>query len=167
MLQAMKKRYSVRNYAQIPVEEEKITTVLEAARLAPTARNMQPWKVYVAINPSDLQKLRTITPCAYDAPVVLICCSIDAIGAKNDLGESYAPMDTTIAATHMALAATEQGLGSCIVGSFNEKDVAAAFAIQDGEHVQLLVLIGYPAQGTTPADGHAKRKPLSELVVRL
>ena len=116
LLQLMEERYSLRAYDARPVEEEKLQRVLEAGRIAPTAKNMQPWKVYVVEKEKDLALLRSLTPCAFDAPVVLMFCGIEAESAHSGFdGHSWDQMDTTIVMTHMMLEAQAQGLGTCIV----------------------------------------------------
>lgn len=104
LLQLMEERYSLRAYDARPVEEEKLQRVLEAGRIAPTAKNMQPWKVYVVEKEKDLALLRSLTPCAFDAPVVLMFCGIEAESAHSGFdGHSWDQMDTTIVMTHMML----------------------------------------------------------------
>ena len=74
LLELLKARYSVRRFADKPVEEEKLQLVLEAGACAPTAKNQQPQHIYVLESAAALEKIRAITPCAFDAPVVLLIC---------------------------------------------------------------------------------------------
>ena len=167
MLEVLNKRYSVRDYTNEAISEAQLACILQAGQSAPTARNKQPWKVYVAQNDSSIQKLREITPCAYNAPMILILCGLDSESAINEHNEPYTLTDVSIVMTYMALEATNQGLGSCIVGSFDEDQVKKAFSIPEEERVHYLLLIGHPNGDSSASGNHLKRKPLSELVSRI
>lgn len=168
LLQLMEERYSLRAYDARPVEEEKLQRVLEAGRIAPTAKNMQPWKVYVVEKEKDLALLRSLTPCVFDAPVVLMFCGIEAESAHSGFdGHSWDQMDTTIVMTHMMLEAQAQGLGTCIVGWFDSEAVQKAFQLPEEEHLWCLLPMGYPAADAKPGPQHDRRKEMSQLVTRL
>ena len=164
LLQLMEERYSLRAYDARPVEEEKLQRVLEAGRIAPTAKNMQPWKVYVVEKEKDLALLRSLTPCAFDAPVVLMFCGIEAESAHSGFdGHSWDQMDTTIVMTHMMLEAQAQGLGTCIVGWFDSEavQIVARYAAKIAPELRsfllpvepLLTGIGAQLPGLTAACG--------------
>lgn len=163
-----KARYSVRQFSAKPVEPEKLNAVLEAARLAPTAKNLQPVHIYVVQSPEGMEKMRTLTPCHYGAPVVLIF-------AKNTQEEWHHPQedltsgaeDVAIATTHAMLAATEQGLGTCWVKFFVPKDVARAYNLPAHLVPVALLPIGYVADGASPAAHHQNRKAMQDLVTYL
>lgn len=168
LLPLMKERYSVRRYAQIPVEEEKLRLVLEAARLAPTARNLQPFHIYVVESGENLEKLRSLTPCTFNAPVVLMFCGVEKESAQSPLdGRSWAQMDTTIALTHAVLEAQSLGLGTCIVGWYDKDAVHDAFNLPEEEAVWALLPMGYAAEDALPSGAHETRKPMETLVTRL
>lgn len=168
LLPLMKERYSVRRYASIPVEEEKLGRVLEAARLAPTARNLQPFHIYVVESGENLDKLRTLTPCAFNAPVVLMFCGVEKESAHSALdGRSWAQVDTAIALTHAVLEAQSLGLGTCIVGWYDKDAVHDAFCLPEDETVLALLPIGYAAEDAVPGQAHERRKPMETLVTRL
>ena len=161
----VKARYSVRQFSDKPIEPEKLNAVLEAARLAPSAKNLQPVHVYVVASPEGMTKMRTLTPCHYGAPVVLIF-------AKNTQEEWHHPQedltsgaeDVAIAATHAMLAATEVGLGSCWVKFFVPKEVSRAYNLPAHVVPVALLPIGYAAEGCTPADRHTQRKERKNFV---
>lgn len=164
-----KARYSVRQFSAKPVEPEKLNAVLEAARLAPTAKNLQPVHIYVVQSPEGMEKMRTLTPCHYGAPVVLIF-------AKNTQEEWHHPQepqrtsgvqDASIVATHAMLAATEQGLGSCWLNFFSPKEVAQAYNLPAHEMPVLLMPVGYAADGALPSERHQDRKAMQDLVTYL
>lgn len=163
-----KARYSVRKFTDKPIEPEKLNVVLEAARLAPTAKNLQPVHIYVVQSKEGMEKMRQLTPCHYGAPMVLVF-------AKNMQEEWHHPQedltsgveDVAITVTHAMLAATEQGLGTCWVKFFVPQDVARAYNLPAYLVPVALLPIGYAAQDAAPSDRHQDRKDLKELVTYL
>ncbi len=162
-------RYSVRKFSAKPVEPEKLNAVLEAVRLAPTAKNLQPFHVYVVQSPEGMQKMRQLTPCHYEAPVVLMF-------TKNTQEEWHHPQvpevasgveDVSIAATHAMLAATEQGLGTCWLNFFVPQEVSRAYNLPAHEVPVVLLPLGYPAADCAPAERHTARKALKNIVTYL
>ncbi|MBR3631915.1 MAG: nitroreductase family protein [Elusimicrobiaceae bacterium] len=161
-----KARYSVRQFSDRPVEPEKLNTVLEAARLAPTAKNLQPFHIYVVQSAEGMKKMRMLTPCHYDAPVVLIF-------TKDTQQEWRHPQlpdvvsgveDVSIAATHAMFAASEQGLGTCWLNFFSPDEVSSAYNLPKNEVPVVLLPLGYATESCVPADRHTLRKQLTELV---
>ena len=158
-----RQRFAVREYAQTPVEQAKLDSILEAGRLAPTAKNVQPQHIYVLQSPEAITKINELTRCAYHAPVVfLVCYDTDLAWIKD--GESSGNMDCSIVGTHMMLEATELGLGTCWVKWFEPAEVAAAFDLPANHKPSFLMPCGYAAEGAKPSDHHFDRKPLSETV---
>ena len=164
-----KARYSVRKFAPTPVPPEKLNAVLQAAHLAPTAVNAQAYHIYVVQTPAEMEKMRTLTPCHYGAPAVLIF-------TKNTQEEWHHPQepartsgvqDASIVATHAMLAATELGLGTCWLNFFSPKEVSRAYNLPECEIPVLLMPIGYAADDCTPAERHQDRKDLKDLVTYL
>lgn len=160
---AIRTRKSVRSYVDRAVEPEKLDHVLEAARLAPSARNLQEWRIVVV---SDAEKRRGLSEAAYgqafvgQAPLVLICCA-ETDHHRMRCGLECYPIDVAIAIDHMTLAAVEQGLGTCWIGRFDPDAVRRVCGIPaDIEIVQLLPL-GYPAD---PSPVSKPRKSLQEIV---
>lgn len=167
--QLIKDRYSVRSFSDRPIEDEKLARILEAGRLAPTAKNNQPQKVYVLRSQEAIQKIRALTRCAYNAPVVLIVAVDKNLEWKNPLEEGITSgqQDAAIAATQMMLAAAAEGLGSCWVCYMPPSKVREAFELPENEEVVLLLPIGYPSAESVPSPNHAARKLLSETVKEL
>jgi len=156
-------RFAVREYAQTPVEQAKIDSILEAGRLAPTAKNVQPQHIYVLQSPEAIAKINELTRCAYHAPVVfLVCYDTDLAWTKD--GESSGNMDCSIVGTHMMLEATELGLGTCWVKWFDPAEVATAFELPANHKPSFIMPCGYAAEGVQPHANHFSRKPLSETV---
>jgi len=168
LLELAKARYSVRKFAEKPVEEEKLQKVLAAGACAPTAKNQQPQKIYVLESPEAVEKIRGITRCAFNAPVVLMVCGCKDQAWVNPFNDrSSAEMDCSIVTTQMMLQAQELGLGTCWVCWFDTKKTKEAFNIPENEEVFALLPLGYPAESSHPSSMHDSRKALEETVVRL
>jgi nitroreductase len=151
-------RQSVRRYSTKTVEEEKITTCLEAARLAPSACNSQPWRFIVVNEPELSQKVakETYGPTlrfnkfVKQAPVMIVIV-IEKPKLTSRLGTQikhidYPLIDIGIAAEHFCLQATELGLGTCMLGWFNEKPIKKLLQIPDKKKIGLLISLGYPVE---------------------
>ena len=159
-----RQRFAVREYAQTPVEQAKLDSILEAGRLAPTAKNVQPQHIYVLQSPEAIAKINELTRCAYGAPVVfLVCYDADLVWTKED-GTNSGDMDCSIIGTHMMMEATELGLGTCWVKWFDPAQVAAAFELPANHKPSFLMPCGYASENAKPSDHHFSRKPLSETV---
>ena len=163
--EVIKERYSVRDFAPTPIEEEKLSAILEAGRVAPTAANKQPWKVYVICSAEGLEKIRSITRCAFNAPAVLLFVYDEQAVWKSPLepGFNSGHQDVSIVATHMMLAAWDLGIGSCWVNFFPNTDTAKAFGLPESEKAVLLLPIGYPGEKAAPSPMHSMYKPMEEL----
>lgn len=158
-------RYSVRSFADKQVEPEKLQRILEAGRVAPTAKNNQPQYIYV-LQGETAAKAAEISPCTYNAPVVMIVCydkdQVATLPEMNDVNFGY--VDTAIVITHMMLQASALGLGSCWIGCFHDKQTRELFDIPDNLEIAALLDIGYPDEKGQPADRHTERKTLDETV---
>lgn len=159
-------RYSVRDYDPRPVEQEKLSAILEAGRAAPTAKNNQPQKIYVLQSEAAVQKIRSLAECAYNAPVVLLVGYDDTLEWNNPFDTSFSSgeTDASIVCTHMMLAAAEQGIGSCWVGWFDHAAVEQAFALPANIRLTALLPLGYPSTTAAPSARHGDRKPINETV---
>lgn len=161
LLAQIKNRYSVRSYQSRPVEKEKLLAVLEAARLAPSAKNFQEWRFVVAQDSAVRQKLMAAAnnqSFVGQAPVVIACCATN-VEYKMRCGQYSYPIDLAIAIDHMTLQAVEEGLGSCWVGSFYESQVKAILGIPEDVRVVELLALGYPADSFRPKN----RLPLEQI----
>jgi len=148
------KRQSERQYAPQLVELEKIIQCIEAARMAPSACNAQPWKFIVVDEPELKQQVATATASmgmnkfANEAPVI-VAVVLEKPNFTSKIGsvlkgKEYTLMDIGIATTHFCLQATELGLGTCILGWFDEKKVRKLLQIPSNKRIPLLITIGYP-----------------------
>ena len=166
--EVVKARYSCKKYSARPVEPEKLTAILEAGRLAPTAKNLQEQRVYVVQSAEGLSRIDAVTPCRYGAPTVLVV-AFDRTnvftypGGRRDSGVE----DATIVATHMILAAADEGVDSCWINFLDPEKLAEALSLPENEEVLMVMDLGYAAEGAGPLPNHSSRKPLSETVAYL
>ena len=166
-LQLLKDRYSVRKFSGQPVTQEELDVLLAAVQLSPTACNNQSFRFCVVQSPEGLAKIDEATKCRYGARAVIIGAydtKASAKGAGYETGD-FGDIDTTIALTNMANAATAEGLGSCWVGAYDPKSIRANFNVPDDYVLVDLLMIGHPAADARPASRHEASKPLGELVV--
>ena len=172
-LQLSQTRYSARKYRPDPVDREKILRCLEAARLAPSACNSQPWS-FIVVDEQELKAkvaAETYTPVmplnrfVHQAPVLLVLIleksrAIAQIGGLLRKRE-YRLIDIGIAAEHICLQAAEEGLGTCMLGWFNEKGIQRLLGIPAHKRIGLLITLGY-SEGTTPTV--KSRKSMDQLL---
>lgn len=159
----MAARYSVRAYRPDPVEDSKLQAVLEAARLAPTACNRQPFQIAVLHTAGREAEIGRIygRPWFVQAPVVLAVCAVPAQAWVRESDRfNSALMDATIAADHLILAAANLGLGTCWIAAFDVQAAREVLRLPEGVEPVVFTPLGYPADPPRPK----KRKPLSELV---
>lgn len=161
----VKGRYSCKKYSDRPLEKEKLDAILEAGRVAPTAKNLQEQKVYVVQSAQMLAKIDEVTPCRYGAPTVLIVAfDRDNVftypGGKRDSGVE----DATIVATHMILAAFNEGVDSCWINFLDPEKMAQALGLPENEEVLMAMDLGYAAEGAGPLPNHSSRKEIGETV---
>lgn len=161
LMQAIRARRSIRSFLDRPVEEEKLLAVLEAGRLAPSARNMQDWKFIVV---KDAATRRRLAVAARDqkfvgqAPVVIAACGTSDL--VMTCGQPAYAIDVAIAVDHMTLAAAARGLGTCWIGAFYEDKVKEILGVPPEIRVVALLPLGYPAEETEPRP----RKNLDDIV---
>ena len=163
--EVIKARYSCKKYSDRQVEKDKLTAILNAGRLAPTAKNLQEQHVYVVQSPEALAKIDAVTPCRYGAPTVLVVAFdknnvFTYPGGKRDSGIE----DATIVATHMILAAADEGVDSCWINFLDPEKLAAELGLPENEEVLMVMDLGYAADGAGPLPNHMSRKELSETV---
>jgi nitroreductase len=155
-------RYSVRAYKPDPVEQDKLEQVLDAARLAPTAANRQPFQLVVIHTAGREAELQRIYGREWfvQAPLVICACGVvDQTWVRRD-GKSYSDVDVAIVMDHLILAAANAGLGTCWIGAFDAAAARKVLGLPEGVEPVVLTPLGYAAD--TP--GPKKRKALSEVV---
>lgn len=181
--EAIRTRRSIRVYEDKPVEEEKLRKVLEAARLAPSAGNRQPWRFIVVTDPKVKEELRLtkekLRPPPKEpppmpsrgpprgpprdpirsAPVIIVGC---ALPNESFPGTNFWKIDVAIALQNLVLAAWEQGLGTCWIGVFHEEEeVKKVLGLPKEARVVAMIALGYPAEKKEPV---TDRKPLNDIV---
>jgi nitroreductase len=142
VFETIQARRSIRAFTEKPVPRETLEKILEAGRLAPSARNVEPWH-FIAV--TDEKKRKALSKGVYaqfvaQAPLVIVAC-----GDKRASADWYA-VDTSLAVENMILTAVSEGLGTCCVGSFQEKDVKEVLKIPDNFEVLVMLTVGYAAE---------------------
>jgi nitroreductase len=167
-LELAKSRYSVRSYKPKPIEQDILVQVLEAARIAPTACNYQPQRIRIVTSQADLAKVDKCTAYRFNAPAVLLVCYDKTVCWKRRFdGADSGEVDASIVATHLMLAASEAGLGTCWVMSFDPVKTVELFALPKNIVPVAILPIGYPAEDSIPSDWHEQRFSLDQTVFRI
>ena len=165
-LELAKKRYSERSFDKShKIEEEKLSKILEAGRVAPTACNFQPQKIYVLKTEDSLWKVAKLTH-TYEASVVLLVCYDETIVWKNAREEGYntGEQDAAIVASSMMFEAEELGIHSLWIRGFNSKVVSETFELPENIKPVMMLALGYPSEKSEPSPRHSEKKPLSDTV---
>ena len=174
MIESIKNRRSIRKFLDKPLEEEKLTTILEAARLAPSGNNAQPWHFIVVKDEKAKQVLakavnEQVWIASAAAVIVAVADSskrgedspgtfVDEESPSMDLKRGI--RDTTIAVSHILLEVDNQGLGACFCGGFTQKSVRPVLGVPEDKFVVAVIPIGYPAEKPAPRP----RKAMDEIV---
>lgn len=140
VFEAIRMRRSIRAYENTPIPKEKIERILESARLAPSASNIQPWHFIIV---SDAEKRKTLAKAPFarflkEAPIVIVGCGDQKASPK------WFMVDVAIAMQNMVLTATSMGIGTCWVGSFDENQLREMLKIPENYRVVALLALGYP-----------------------
>ena len=171
-LELVKQRQSDRAYLPQPIEQEKLDRILEAARLAPSACNAQPWKMVVVTDEALRMQVADATSnralgmnhFTKQAPVQIVVLEEKANFTSNfgswAKNKHFPHVDLGILSAHICLAAADEGLGTCMVGWFDEDKVKKALEIPKSKRVLLVITLGYPAKETR----EKRRKDLAEIV---
>jgi len=177
ILEIIRERRSIRKFSPLPVEDEKISTLLEAARLAPSSCNSQPWRFIVIKDREKIKQVSTCVPIGETvlgegasnsfisrAGLIIVGCANPRLIAHRGgklLGLDCLMLDMGIALEHIVLAATELGLGTCWLGYFSARKLKKALGIPALARIAALLAVGYPAPESKP--GEQKRKKLEEI----
>ena len=155
LVTAIQKRRSIRKYKQQEIPKELLMEVLEMARLAPSGANRQPWQLVVV---TDAEKRRSLVPICKEQKFVSECSAF--IAGIDDPAQKWARVDLAIAMEHIALAATDKGLGTCWVGAFDQEKLQAALGVPKGMVITACMSLGYPDESPEART----RKGINELV---
>ena len=159
----IKNRTAVRKFKEDKISEEILNNILELGRLAPTAKNNQPQKIYVVETKEGLEKIDKASPCRYNAQTVLLICSDKNIAWNKENYSTY-EMDASIVATHLMLAATNYGVDNIWIEMFDKQILKQEFNLEKGVEPVCLIPLGYKAHDYTGNPLHNKRKELKEFV---
>ena len=164
-METVKNGYSCKKFDSRPVPQDKLDAILEAGRLAPTAKNLQEQHIYVAQTPQALAKIDGVTPCRYGASTVLVVAFdrnnvFTYPGEQRDSGVE----DASIVATHLMLAATNAAVDSCWINFFDPEAAAKTLGMPENEEVLMLLDLGHAAEDGKPLPNHSSRKALTETV---
>ena len=168
-LELAKARFSVRKFKPDAIEDAKLNAILEAARVAPTAHNNQPQKIFIVKSEEIRKQLAEVCRCTFGAPVIAIIAYDRELDWKNRLMPGYGAgeTDAAIVCTHMMLEAWEQGIGSCWVGMFNAEEIGRVLDLPEHDVVSAMLPMGYAADDCVPAGLHDISRELDEMVTIL
>lgn len=162
-------RYSLRRMSDKKVSDEDLRKILAAARLAPTAKNRQEQRFIIARSDEEIEKIRMITNCHFNASTVIIICykkEYDENGVETHESVEYGKLDIGIVTTHMCLEITSLGLGSTMVGLFDKEKLAELFNIDTNIYEPVLLLpIGY-SDNKGPSHLHDKRMDIEDYIIK-
>ena len=167
-MRILESRYSCHAFSHVPVSKDKLDMILEAGRLAPSAANLQPTRIWVIKSEEALARLRAVNSC-YGAPVVL------AVGCRNEEawvrpcdGVNAAKTDAAVVLTHLMLTATDMGLANMWIWDFNPSKLREVFPEMREHGLYGLLAIGHPASAEgKPTELHTVRKTIDEMVTEL
>jgi nitroreductase len=145
VLNAIKKRRSIRKYNKKPIPEKELMELLEVARLAPSGANRQPWEIILV---RDEARKKALVPLCKDQKFIADC-SVLLVGVDNP-EQKWQRVDLAIAFDHITLAAVERGLGTCWIGAFDREAVARYLKVPEGKVVTACLTLGYPAEEPEP-----------------
>ncbi len=159
-------RYSVRQFKEDAIEDTKLSAILEAGRVAPTACNNQPQRIYVVKSKEMRGRLAEVCRYTFDAPVILVIGYDKERDWKNRRmpGYSSGETDAAIVTTHMMLEAFAQGIGSCWVGAFSADAVEEVLSLPETVRVTAMLPLGYAADGAEPAAFHSTYRDIADTV---
>ncbi len=161
VLDSIRRRYSCRDYQDKSIEQDKLDSILEAARLAPSARNTQDWRFVVVTDRDTKSRIAGTTnrPEVFEKAGVIIaaCSNSDEV---MRCGQAIGPIDVAIALEHICLQAADLGLGTCWIGSFDSDKVRQILAIPEDIAIIELMALGYPADSKP----EPKREPMEKIV---
>lgn len=163
--EVIKNRYSCKKYDGRKISDEQLKVILEAGRLAPTAKNTQEQHIYVVQSEEAIAKIDKVTPCRYNAGTVLVVAfnKNEAYNYPRSTRDSGVE-DASIVATHMILAAADIGVNSCWVNNFNPEELKADLGLPENEDILMLMDLGFADETASPLPNHNSRKDLSETV---
>ena len=164
-LKLAESRFSIRQFLDKPVEQEKIDALLRVTQVSPTEENKQPQKIYIITKEEDKKKLKTVSKYTFNAPMYFIVCC-DKNKAWKQKNEDYisTEIDGSIVTTHIILEAFDLGLGSVVVRNFETENLKKLFNIPENMVPISLLPIGYPKEGVKPSKLHFTKNDIKDMV---
>ena len=163
--EVIEKRYSCRKFDGRKIERAQLEAILEAGRIAPTAKNLQEQRIYVIESEQALEAVDRLTPCRYGAPTVLaVAYDKNSVFTYPGGRVNSGAEDATIVATHMILAAANEGVDSVWLNFFDPDIAAKELGLPENEEIVMMMPLGFAAEGAGPSPQHASKKKLAETV---
>ena len=160
-----KERYSVRKFDGRALSDADVEKILGAGLLAPTAKNIQPHRIYVVKSEEGIEKMNECSPCIYGAKTVfIICYDKTECWCAGDGARNSGEIDSTIVATQMMLEATDIGAGTTMLLRYDREMLREAFGLPENIIDVCLLTAGYPAEDCAPSPRHTERKSIDEIV---
>jgi nitroreductase len=166
-LELAKNRYSSRDYLNKPVDDNTLFSVTEAARIAPSAANKQPWHFIAVRQKEGLEKLHSAYKGAWlkTAPLILICCAdTESAWVRKSDGKNHADIDLAIAVDHITLQATYEGLATCWICAFDAQKVQKDFNLPEAVEPVALLPLGYPSDNCDTERHGSQRNKIGEIL---
>ena len=163
--EVIEKRYSCRKFDGRKIERAQLEAILEAGRIAPTAKNLQEQRIYVIESEQALEAVDRLTPCRYGAPTVFaVAYDKNSVFTYPGGRVNSGAEDATIVATHMILAAANEGVDSVWLNFFDPDIAAKELGLPENEEIVMMMPLGFAAEGAGPSPQHASKKALAETV---
>ena len=163
--EVIERRYSCRKFDGRKIERAQLEAILEAGRIAPTAKNLQEQRIYVIESEQALEAVDRLTPCRYGAPTVLaVAYDKNSVFTYPGGRVNSGAEDATIVATHMILAAANEGVDSVWLNFFDPDIAAKELGLPENEEIVMMMPLGFAAEGAGPSPQHASKKALAETV---
>ncbi len=167
-MRILESRYSCHSFSSYPVPDTKLNMILEAGRLAPSAKNLQPTRIWVIRSEEALARLRTIHSCYGASTVLVVGCRNEEAWTRESDGVNAAKTDAAIVLTHLMLTATDAGLANMWIWDFDPRKVREVFPEMKEHGIYALLAIGHPADDEgKPTNLHNVRKSIEEMVTML
>ncbi len=164
----VRERFSCRKFADTPVEKEKLEQILSDGLTAPTAKNLQPYKIWVLQSEEAVENVNKVTRCGYGAPLFLLIGADRKEAWVREFDKAnFADVDGSIVATQLMLSIHDQGLRSVWVGWFDAPQLQEIYPETKDYDLVAILPVGYAAEDAVPGPNHSKTKPEEELVAYL
>lgn len=155
VMKAIRKRRSIRKYERRDIPDKDLLELLEAARLAPSGANRQPWELIVV---TDEERKNQLVHICNNQKFIADCSAF--LAGVDDPQQKWARVDLAIALDHLSLAAADRGLGTCWIGAFDRGEIAKFLGVPDDRVVTVCMTLGYPSESPDPKP----RKDLKDLI---